>query len=415
MKRFFIFAGMMLATVCAQAQLRVIENGNIAVQTDTIPRSPLSIKTTGSEKTTVSIAGTTNGLSAKRSGTADATSSNPWTFGVSGWNTPNNSLFYIGVRGVARTSGTNDIDQGRAYGVFGEAGNTTEGYNYGIYGQLNGDQKGAAVFGTLDPINTYVSGRYAGFFIGDLKVTRGYINGLILSSGATTNAISPQTALGTNKSSTNLSITNKLQQLAPVQYHLEIPLMATSVRNDTATTVRTMSAIEIQQYQKPHYGLVASELREVLPELVYEGQNGELCINYIEMIPLLVQSIKELKAEIATLQGGNNGGVVVMSRAIGGATSVEEATALTIPMLKQNNPNPFTENTVIEYSLPETVQTANIYIYDMNGSQIEQIALTERGESSITVNGGQLSAGMYLYSLIADGKVIDTKRMILTK
>jgi len=52
MKRFFIFVGMMLATVCAQAQLRVIENGNIAVQTDTIPRSPLSFKTTGSDKTT---------------------------------------------------------------------------------------------------------------------------------------------------------------------------------------------------------------------------------------------------------------------------------------------------------------------------------------------------------------------------
>ena len=83
--------------------------------------------------------------------------------------------------------------------------------------------------------------------------------------------------------------------------------------------------------------------------------------------------------------------------------------------MKQNNPNPFTENTVIEYSLPETVETANLYIYDMNGKQIEQIVLTERGDASVTVNGGQLAAGMYLYSLIADGKVIDTKRMILTK
>lgn len=33
----------------------------------------------------------------------------------------------------------------------------------------------------------------------------------------------------------------------------------------------------------------------------------------------------------------------------------------------------------------------------------------------VTVNGGQLSAGMYLYSFIADGKVIDTKRIILIK
>ena len=104
-----------------------------------------------------------------------------------------------------------------------------------------------------------------------------------------------------------------------------------------------------------------------------------------------------------------------MTRAAYSDTDIEESTAITIPMLKQNNPNPFTENTVIEYTLPESIQNANIYIYDMNGKQIEQIALTERGESSVTVNGGELSAGMYLYSLIADGQVIDTKRMILTK
>ena len=41
MKRFFIFVGMMLATVCAQAQLRVIENGNISVFLDGIRQTTL--------------------------------------------------------------------------------------------------------------------------------------------------------------------------------------------------------------------------------------------------------------------------------------------------------------------------------------------------------------------------------------
>ena len=36
-------------------------------------------------------------------------------------------------------------------------------------------------------------------------------------------------------------------------------------------------------------------------------------------------------------------------------------------------------------------------------------------DGTVTIEGGSLDAGMYLYSLIADGKVIDTKRMILTK
>ncbi len=50
------------------------------------------------------------------------------------------------------------------------------------------------------------------------------------------------------------------------------------------------------------YGLAADQLRKVYPELVYEDQNGNMSINYIEMIPLLVQAINELKAEVEELK-----------------------------------------------------------------------------------------------------------------
>ncbi len=414
MKKTILLASMMLAAVCAQAQLKVYENGNISINTSETPTSTLSIGYTGNTNYSAAITGINSAIYGRRMGTPTTTTffENPWTYGATGLNIPNGEFFYVGVRGSANA--TNELDQGRAFGVIGEAGNADSGFNYGVYGQLNGTENGAAIFGTLNPYDSYVPGRYAGYFVGDVKVT-GSIYGTVLSASASPNAVSAQTALATDAATVASSVTSKLTQLSPVQYSLNLPVMTASVDGDTATTVHTMSAMEIQHFQKPHYGLVASELKEIMPELVYEGQNGELSINYIEMIPLLVESIKELKAEIATLQGGNNGGAVVMTRAIPGATNIEEAIAVTIPMLKQNNPNPFTENTVIEYSLPETVETANLYIYDMNGKQIEQIVLAERGNASVTVNGGQLAAGMYLYSLIADGKVIDTKRMILTK
>jgi hypothetical protein len=34
---------------------------------------------------------------------------------------------------------------------------------------------------------------------------------------------------------------------------------------------------------------------------------------------------------------------------------------------------------------------------------------------SITINGYELQAGIYLYSLVVNGQEIDTKRMILSK
>jgi len=83
--------------------------------------------------------------------------------------------------------------------------------------------------------------------------------------------------------------------------------------------------------------------------------------------------------------------------------------------LFQNTPNPYTQSTLISYSLPESTGSAFIIIFDMAGTQISKTALTQKGNGNISINGGELAAGMYLYSLVADGKEIDTKRMILTK
>ena len=85
------------------------------------------------------------------------------------------------------------------------------------------------------------------------------------------------------------------------------------------------------------------------------------------------------------------------------------------PVLHQNVPNPFSQSTQIRYYLPETVSTASLRIFDMNGRQLMQIPLTERGEGMEVIQNSQFAPGIYLYALIADGQKIDVKRMILTE
>jgi hypothetical protein len=51
----------------------------------------------------------------------------------------------------------------------------------------------------------------------------------------------------------------------------------------------------------------------------------------------------------------------------------------------------------------------------MNGLQIQKHDIAKAGMGKLVVEGRSLKAGMYLYSLIVDGKEVDTKRMILTK
>ncbi|MFN2223031.1 MAG: tail fiber domain-containing protein, partial [Candidatus Promineifilaceae bacterium] len=52
-----------------------------------------------------------------------------------------------------------------------------------------------------------------------------------------------------------------------------------------------------------HFGLVAQEVAEVLPEIVEGGQSGQpLGMNYAEVVPVLVNAIQEQQAQISELQ-----------------------------------------------------------------------------------------------------------------
>lgn len=54
------------------------------------------------------------------------------------------------------------------------------------------------------------------------------------------------------------------------------------------------------------YGLIAQEVKEVLPEAVSEI-NGWLTVDYVKIIPLLVESIKDLTNEVKYLKEKLNG------------------------------------------------------------------------------------------------------------
>ena len=97
------------------------------------------------------------------------------------------------------------------------------------------------------------------------------------------------------------------------------------------------------------------------------------------------------------------------------ASAIENISNNRFHFLHQNIPNPFTQRTQINFYIPENVKTAQICIYNLQGKQIKQIPVTQRGEGSQWISGSELTAGMYLYTLIMDGKEVDTKQMILTK
>jgi hypothetical protein len=81
-------------------------------------------------------------------------------------------------------------------------------------------------------------------------------------------------------------------------------------------------------------------------------------------------------------------------------------------VLNQNVPNPFAEQTVITYSIPESVKKADILFYDSNGKLINTVSIKERGNSQLNVFANDLSTGIYTYTLVADGQIVATKKMV---
>jgi len=49
-------------------------------------------------------------------------------------------------------------------------------------------------------------------------------------------------------------------------------------------------------------GVSAQEVEKVLPQAVVEQENGYMGVKYDKLVPLLIESIKELKAEIEELK-----------------------------------------------------------------------------------------------------------------
>ncbi len=92
-----------------------------------------------------------------------------------------------------------------------------------------------------------------------------------------------------------------------------------------------------------------------------------------------------------------------------------EVIRLSDAQLMQNQPNPFHESTSIEYFVPESVKHAILQVATMNGQLLYSHKIEGRGQGQTNVEASQLSPGIYFYSLILDGKVLDTKQMMLTK
>ena len=193
---------------------------------------------------------------------------------------------------------------------------------------------------------------------------------------------------------------------------------------------------------KEYVGVIAQELKEVAPYMVTSAKlmdsNTEyLSVNNSSMTYMLINAVKELKGQVdfkdetITKQQEQLNALQAQMTAlmkkvdalqttqeaccnIPKQVNAEVATSLSSASLDQNIPNPPANHaTKIGYNVPKGATKAEMIITDNFGKKLKTINLSVMGKGQMNIDTRGLAPGTYSYTLLVDGKMIDTKQMMV--
>ena len=346
-----------------------------------------------------------------------------------------NTIYATNTNATANTNKT---------GVYGSAINTVAGINRGVWGYASSLRDARGVYGHCGKaISSYggyfesisstgnttnygiyakaanASTNWAGYFDGNVIV-----NGSVAPPSSITNPLTPPAGPYALTVNGNALTTAGAWYLSDKRFKDKIVPLTDVISK--LKKVRGYNYIyKTEEFKERNFntgnqiGLIAQELKEVFPELVKEDSDGYLAVNYQGMVPLLLEATKEQQKRIESQQQQIDELSASVKSLI--AKNNSNATTTGIPVnlsdkntivLNQNVPNPFAESTVISYNLPTEFNRAQIIFTNNSGVVIKTVDLKEKGVGSLNVFANDLTHGLYSYSLIVDGKIIDTKKMV---
>jgi len=156
---------------------------------------------------------------------------------------------------------------------------------------------------------------------------------------------------------------------------------------------------------RTRYGFIAQDVQKLFPDLVVEDEKGILGVDYVGLIPCLVEALKTQQAQIDELT------TLIKNAGIKNKTSLMNNEAV----LGDATPNPFSQTTKINCFIPDYVKSASLIVTDTSGKTIKTKQLPCNGSTTVEINSNELGGGYFTYALICDSKLIDSKRFIVTK
>jgi len=182
---------------------------------------------------------------------------------------------------------------------------------------------------------------------------------------------------------------------------------------------------------RPYVGLIAQELQKVAPSFVSDNTFIErdeagnvisektfLQIHDSELKYMLVNAIQDQQAMI-NIQAEKIANLEDMINAIGSTGQDVNTTNINLSAydtaeIGENYPNPFSNQTSIDYIIPSDSKNSAINIYNNTGSLMRTVSISHVGEGTLNINAESLPSGTYTYQLVVDGKNISANKMIVS-
>ena len=178
-------------------------------------------------------------------------------------------------------------------------------------------------------------------------------------------------------------------------------------------------------------GFIAQDVMKIFPDLVMHnvdpGRKLEVyAMNYSGFGVLAIKGIQELEPIIEEQKKINEEQKIEIVALKERLSKLETALAEVLSQkdikasinnvtLEQNIPNPLDRSTTIRYSIPANSKNAILVVTDITGKVIKQIQLGSASNGNVSIDATGLSGGSYSYSIIVDGKLMQTKTMIVAK
>ena len=179
---------------------------------------------------------------------------------------------------------------------------------------------------------------------------------------------------------------------------LQTGLIAQEVEKTAVELGYEFSGVDKPKNSKDYYGLRYAEFTIPLIKAVQEQQ---------KMIEEKSKKMDEMQQQLDNLKN------IIKNISTSSTTTSDPNTEKA--SLEQNIPNPFSESAIIKYYLPANSGNAVVSIKNMEGKELTNYSLTKKGSGQLEITSGTLQSGTYIYSLIVEGKVLDSKKLVVVE